>query len=489
MTIQARAAGSAPQIPRGLLIWAVATAVLAAAATVLHPLAGLAVVIGAAGVARISSVPVQRLGVRVTAVTAVAAIAGPNLALPQVPELFAFRLLIMALAFGAAGYVLLGGRIGGLGPIGVPVGLLGLLALWALVTTIWAEDRTAAARWVLFLVMMGTLAVSIAIAFGRRGRAIRFLKILAATFAVIGMISVLEIVFGIRLPTSRLAGRELATGATSVFGNENNFATYLTISLPYLLVLPMVFRDVRLRVLGFGGAGAALLALLFTGSKANLLAAAIVLVTLLAYFGTDRRQRGRAVAAAAISALAVLLVVPAIQGSGVVRLPERMVAKFDFSLLQAQVAAGQGSGAVRSNLLEDGLRLIRDSGGFGVGAGNADVKVRSLQDFPGVANMHNWWLEVGVNLGLVGLGLYALFYAYLFTRQLRIARRAPDPLVRYLALAGAASLAGFVMGSLGPSTVIHFAPMWIMFGLGMLTIRLAARPPHTAKGARCDSAS
>ena len=26
---------------------------------------------------------------------------------------------------------------------------------------------------------------------------------------------------------------------------------------------------------------------------------------------------------------------------------------------------------------------------------------------------------------------------------------------------------GWIVGSIGPSTAIHFAPMWIMFGLGM----------------------
>ena len=484
MTIQARTAGSAPQIPRRPLIWALIAATLGGGATIVHPLAGVVVVALILAATLLSRVPIPRLGVAMTSVTAVAALAGPNLALPQVPSVFAFRVLIVAMLIGAVGYVLMGARIGGFGPIAIPVGLLASMALWAVFSTTWAEDRMAAGRWILFLSMMGSLAVAIPIAFGDRRRAVGFLRLMGITFAVIGAISFLEIALGVRLPTSRLAGRDLATGATSVFGNENNFATYLTISLPYLLALPLVFRDVRLRALGLFGAGLALVALLFTGSKANILAVGIIFITLLIYFGTDRRQRGRAVTAVVVAALSVGLVVPAMRGSGVVPLPERMVAKFDFTLLQAQVEQGTGSGAVRNSLLGDGLGLIRDSGGIGVGAGNADVKVRSLLEFPGVANMHNWWLEVGVNLGLVGLGIYILFYLHLATRQLRISRTSPDPLVRYLALAGAASLAGFVIGSLGPSTVIHFAPMWIMFGLGMLTIRLAAnttdRPPEEA---------
>jgi O-antigen ligase len=102
--------------------------------------------------------------------------------------------------------------------------------------------------------------------------------------------------------------------------------------------------------------------------------------------------------------------------------------------------------------------------------------VRTLVEFPGVANLHNWWLEVLVDGGIVALVLYLLFYLTLFRRQLRVARAHRDPLVRYMGLAGSLSLLGWVIGSIGPSTAIHFAPMWIMFGLGMGTLVLARRP-------------
>ena len=57
----------------------------------------------------------------------------------------------------------------------------------------------------------------------------------------------------------------------------------------------------------------------------------------------------------------------------------------------------------------------------------------------------------------------------------RASRRTADPLVRYMSLAGALSLIGWIVGSLGPSTAIHFAPMWIMFGLGMGALVLDGR--------------
>ncbi len=110
-----------------------------------------------------------------------------------------------------------------------------------------------------------------------------------------------------------------------------------------------------------------------------------------------------------------------------------------------------------------------------MGAGNAEGQVRSLANFPGVANLHNWWLEVLVNGGIVGFALYLLFYLTLLRGQVRAARRTQDRFVRYLSLAGALALIGWILGSIGPSTAIHFAPMWIVFGLSMGALVLSRR--------------
>jgi teichuronic acid biosynthesis protein TuaE len=181
--------------------------------------------------------------------------------------------------------------------------------------------------------------------------------------------------------------------------------------------------------------------------------------------------------------------VPAVLGSGPVRLDERTVTKLDFGILQQQYESGSGSGAVRGNLLADGLSIVAETDGLGVGAGNAETRVRALDEFPGVANLHNWWLEVLVNGGVVGLALYVAFFLTLLRGQARVASRAADPLVRYMSLAGTLALVGWVIGSVGPSTAIHYAPMWIVFGLGMGSIALARRAGASRDGEGAPSAS
>ena len=245
-------------------------------------------------------------------------------------------------------------------------------------------------------------------------------------------------------------------------------------------MLPIVFRDVRLRVIGFAGAAAALMFILLAGSKSGLLSAGFVVIGLLLLVGTDRKSRGRLVVAGAIAAMAVVLVVPILSGAGPVKLDQRTVTKLDFNILRTQIDTQQGSGGVRGALLSDGLNIVVSTNGLGVGAGNAETQVKALVNTPAVANLHNWWLEVLVDGGIVGLGLYLLFFLTLLRGQARAARRTQDPFIRYMSLAGALSLVGWIIGSVGPSTAIHFAPMWIMFGLGMGALVLARREERSS---------
>ena len=464
--------GAAPRPPVAALI---VGALLAGAVGVWQPLVGLGVAVIALIAVLLRDVPVGRLAPVLVVLTALAAVGGPNLAAPPAPGVFAFRILIVLLGLGVVGYLLMDGRLALPAALPRPAGLLGVWVLWSALSIGWSEDTLAALRWTSFLAMMAALALSIALLCRSRRRAQILLWVLLGAFAFACLIAVGEVLTGRHLPTFRagVESRGGLIGVGSLFGNQNNFAMFLSISLPYFAALPIVYRDVRLRAVGFAGGGLALIFMLLTGSKSGLLSAGLILVGLLVLVGTDRRSRGRLLVAGAIAGLAVLLVVPMLSGGGIVKLDERTTTKLDIGLLATQFDSGTGSGGVRGALLDDGLAIVGETNGLGVGAGNAETRVRALEDFPGVANLHNWWLEVLVDGGVVGFALYLLFFLTLLRGQTRAARRSGDPLVRYMCLAGALSLIGWILGSLGPSTAIHFAPMWIMFGLGMGALVLA----------------
>lgn len=454
---------------------ALVAAACAGALAVIAPIPGLALAVLMLGAALLWRMTLPDLGRALVLVAMVAAILGPNLAVPGAQEAFAFRFVAALIVVGIAVWLVMGRGLpvpDGLGwPVAIAAGWVG----WALVSTLWATSAADALRWTIFLFMMTGLMLAIPVAASNRRRLTWFLGALGVVFVASVLVAVAEIATGIRLPTSALAERVGAFAATSFFGNQNNFATYLALTLPYLLVLPVISRDVRLRLLGISGAVVAIGLILFSGSKANLVATAIILIGMLVVLGTDPAMRRAFLAALAVVAIGFALIIPSLFGAGIVPLPEQAVAKLDFGTLQAQVQSGSGSGAVRSSLLGTGLDLAASTGGVGVGAGNAEVVVREQQGYEGVANLHNWALEVLVDTGVIGLVLYGSLYVFMLVGNLRVARRTHDPWLRYMGLAGALALLGFLVGSLGPSTAIHFAPMWITFGLCLTTIVLARR--------------
>jgi O-antigen ligase len=478
---RAAAPGAAPRPP---VVAAVVGVLLAAAVAVWQPLVGIGVAVLVLIAVLLRDVPVRRLAPVLVILAALAAVGGPNLAAPAAPGVFLFRIVIVALGVGVVGYLLMDGPLALPAALPRPAALLGVWILWSALSILWSEDMLAALRWTSFLAMMSGLAVGVALICRERRRAQILLWALLGTFALACLVAVAEVLTGMHLPTFRagVENRGGLIGVGSLFGNQNNFAMFLSIALPYFAALPVVYRDVRLRFIGFAGGGVALIFMLLTGSKSGLISAGLILIGLLLLVGTDRNSRGRLLVAGGMAALAVLLVVPMLSGGGVVKLDERTVTKLDIGLLNSQREAGTGSGAVRDALLHDGLAMVGETNGLGVGAGNAETRVRALDDFPGVANLHNWWLEVLVDGGVVGFALYLAFFWTLRRGQARAARRSPDPLVRYLALAGALSLVGWITGSLGPSTAIHFAPMWIMFGLGMGALVLSRQAPELPRG-------
>jgi O-antigen ligase len=472
--------------PRPPVVAAVVGVLLAGAIAVWQPLVGIGLAVLVLIGVLLRDVPVRRLAPVLVILAALAAIGGPNLAAPAAPGVFLFRILIVAIGVGVVGYLLMDGSLALPAALPRPAALLGVWILWSALSILWSEDMLAAVRWTSFLAMMSGLAIGVALICRERRRAQILLWALLGAFALACLVAVAEVLTGMHLPTFRagVENRGGLIGVGSLFGNQNNFAMFLSISLPYFAALPVVYRDVRLRFVGLAGSAVALIFMLLTGSKSGLISAGLILIGLLLLVGTDRNSRGRLVVAGGIAALAVLLVVPMLSGGGVVKLDERTTTKLDIGLLNSQRQAGAGSGAVRDALLHDGLAIVSETNGLGVGAGNAETRVRALADFPGVANLHNWWLEVLVDGGVVGFALYLVFFWTLLRGQARAARRSADPLVRYMSLAGALSLIGWITGSLGPSTAIHFAPMWIMFGLGMGALVLAARAGRLPQGVK-----
>jgi teichuronic acid biosynthesis protein TuaE len=407
-----------------------------------------------------------------------AAVLGSVAAWPGLRTVSLFRILFVVLSIGGATWVLLNRRL----PRGVhvraPLLFLGFWVLWTLVSLSWAVDKGAAVRYSSFLVMMVSISAGTVLAI-HNFRMLRVaLSLLLLVFGFGLFIALFEITAGFRLPTSALIDlpERFQWAVTAFFHNQNDFATYIALWLPFLVAVPFLARSAPTVAAAAICALVSVICLLYTGSRTNLLALVLALPTLLVVLAL---RKGTSSTwwqwLLGIGLLCAVVCTGYLGMSGalpIVRLSEIGVQHWRFDTLGAEIEAQTGSGGTRIRLTEGGLALARASRLLGVGPGNAEYHLRHMPGLETVHNLHNWWLEVLVNGGIFIFVGYLSFYAYLVYNLFMVATKTKTMLIAWVASALFAALLGYTLGSLSPSSAIHFTPMWIHFGLSLAVINL-----------------
>jgi len=407
-----------------------------------------------------------------------ASVLGSVAAWPTLRTLSAFRLLYVALGLGTAVWVLYHRRLPFRTKVTPLILFLAFWTAWTLVSLIWAVDKVSGIKYAIFLVMMASLTAGTVFAVNTVKTLRLVLLLLLLVFVAALGIALLEITSDFRLPTSMLLGKpaRYQWAATSIFHNQNDFATYIAVWLPFLLAIPFVARRAYVAVPAVVCAFVSALCLLYTGSRTNLLAlvlaATAMLVVLMLRRGTGSSRWQWVVGAALLVAMAGFLLLGVRGELPLMRFPWLGVQHWRFDTLEAEIDEGSGSGGSRIKLVEGGVQVSLDSHLLGVGPGNAEYHLRQIPGLEKVYNLHNWWLEVLVNGGVLVFAGYLAFYATLLWNLFRVARSTQDGLLALTATALFAALVGYILGSLSPSSAIHFTPMWIHFGLSLAVINL-----------------
>lgn len=406
------------------------------------------------------------------------ALLGPSFALPALPQAFLFRIVLAVVIYAGGCYLLLRHD-----PMPFAAGDLLLPAAlwfaWLLLGLIWAPDKLLALNYVAIVITMAAVLLATAAAGGARRRLIWFGYSMIVGYAFVVGFTVLEARLGIRLPTSRLLTTVTSQtyAVTSVFHNQNDLATYIVLCWPFMLCAFFFTRRVRwlLLTLAFMVMGAA--AFVRTGSRSSLVAAGIsslAAIVLFWHLAPKLSSRtGKIVTGVVIVAIVAVGGWLLFNNSS-----NEMLRQFRLEALLSQAKANKGSGAIRSNLTERGLQIAGGTRLLGAGPGQAESIIGSGTDALGISNLHNWWLETYADGGLVGFALHLIFFLLLVIALWPVARSDPDPLTRYLACGTWLALLGWTIGSVGPSSSVGFAPMWILYGLGLAVVsrsRLAAR--------------
>ncbi len=246
---------------------------------------------------------------------------------------------------------------------------------------------------------------------------------------------------------------------TSLFDNPNVLGVYLLLSFP--MALGEVFdreRSHAMRCFFAASAFASLLCLILTWSRGAWLGAMIsVLLFLLLYGRTTRRGM-------LCAAIPVLIWLPL--------LPRNMVNRFS-----SIGTLGESSIRYRMYTWRGTLRMLK-SHPFGIGIGEnsffAVYRHFAVSGTESVAHSHHLFLQIALELGVVGLVCFLALLLFFFGTVLKTLLEMPsDSTNRLLSLSGVCAICGALIMGLFDYIWYHCGLFWLFFAILAATVAFA----------------
>jgi teichuronic acid biosynthesis protein TuaE len=393
--------------------------------------------------------------------------------------LFPYRIFLVLLwgLFGARALVQ--------GKVTLPLGqvkpYMVFFSTWVFYGTLslaWATSKGDAVRHLIFLFMGVSLIFFVVYYFSALCDLENLCRVWLGVFCVLIVLGLWEHLTGNHLPVSGFYGEtrtRFMYRPTGVFRNPNDYATFLALSIPFVLSFVRYTKAWLIRIVGVLVVGIAFYLITVTGSRANILAVLLVMAFLFLFL-TDWKQKAKIVLIGTIFSVIVVF-----GWLGPVR--EVFLRVFaELSSLIVQEELGYGSVLVRTNLVRNGLEFLCSTIGLGVGAGNAEYWMANFAryDTQGILNLHNWWLEVLVNYGVFIFVGYVITYLGLIRSLWCRWRRTKDYKERMVCEALLVALIGFSVASTSSSSIMAFAPQWMLFALALASLNYRRRDRKVA---------
>ncbi len=251
---------------------------------------------------------------------------------------------------------------------------------------------------------------------------------------------------------------------TAVFFNQNDFATYLSISVFFFISYVKNATNGFLKGVSFCLIFGILYLIYATDSRAALLGV-FVGAAFYIYLLLPRLLKKISFWGALIGVIGVFIV-----------FFERIYNKFFELFLASQehhnFAEAMSSNMGRANLLKNSLNFILDTYGMGVGSGNAEVYMssRPIYDTDNIVNIHFWFVEIFVNFGILIFLGYILLYAYFIWFLFRNYNRKMQSKDKLIIEALLGALVCFIVSSISPSSISNLFFHWVLISFVIATI-------------------
>jgi len=335
---------------------------------------------------------------------------------------------------------------------------------YACFSIFWAAEKVDAIRNVIFL-FTGISVVFFLIYYFHD---IKHLYLLYRLWLIIFIIMIpvgfWEVTSGNHLIMSSLIEEErswIKFAPTALFTNQNDFATYIALTLPLVLVWIKYDSKLYSRIVGIVVFIAGLILLVLTISRSCFMAVVIGLVFWFFFLNRFKHKIKVLVITACVCLLIIYI------------FPKQTMDYINIIKNQTSNLSDDGSlkGVVkdfnvRLNLVKNAIYFTGESAGLGVGAGNAEYFMARYNIFPiaGHTNVHNWWAEILVNYGLLIFTGYLIMYFGLIFNLWRVHLKVENRIEKMICEGLLVGLVTFFIASISSSSIIAFSPQWIYIG-------------------------
>lgn len=343
------------------------------------------------------------------------------------------------------------------------------LILWlsySIISVIWAIDKLAALRQIYFL-FQGLFLIFLIILFIKTNKDFKRFFVLK----ILLLMGLLGIGFWEHLTGQHLvlsgffeeARARFKFIPTGIFYNPNDFTTFLTLTIPFLISLIRYVRKRAYKILAGGLLVISFYFVLITGSRANLLAIALMMFILF-FFLSNLKRKIKIIFTIFLVLFTVFLLFPNFFQTISTRFTSE-VTSFGSSYQWTK-----GSTINRVNLARNALYYLREFYGLGVGAGNIEGHIDNYAPYwirPGLLNLHNWWLEILSEYGIFIFFSYLMFYLGLIYNLWKIWHKKLSHIEKMLCEALLLALISFSIASISSSSIMAFKPQWLLFGFAL----------------------
>lgn len=365
-----------------------------------------------------------------------------------------------------------------------------IMLFWYSLSMLWNPAPLQTAKYLLIIIYGLTIVFSVVYTVYDSGSYQRILLLLGTIYGIEAFIGLLESFTQFRWPISPISplaslfGREMMLDAvkhseavrtivqgypTGFSWNPNNLSMTMLLLLPFTLLS----RIKWLKILSPIVIGVLLYK---ANSRIGLLTFGIILILFLLFF-TKRHWLYLA------SAVLLILILIPIHGSlsGISqKIPNRMIQtlfnpqEYLLRLFSSQKYK-MDSIELRKRYALNSFAAFKKSGGLGVGGGcigNERYQPGVMESGEHQISIHNFWLELLSEGGILFFGFFFLWYAALIVQLIKVRVRTANLNIKRMASACLLSLIGLLPAALCPSSAIYLGSMWILFGLSIAIINI-----------------